>query len=132
MKRRILSILLVIALASSLVMVPAYAENDAAPAKDGTEYTTVFVHGLLGFGYNDKVSDLVCYWGMTSGNMMDYLGDKGYDVVNASVGPLSSCWDRCCELFAQLTGTKTDYGAAHSKACEESFANADNDLKHDR
>lgn len=132
MKKRILSILLVIALASSLVMVPAYAENDAAPAKDGTEYTTVFVHGLLGFGYNDKVSDLVCYWGMTSGNMMDYLGGKGYDVVNASVGPLSSCWDRCCELFAQLTGTKTDYGAAHSKACEESFANADNDLKHDR
>ena len=58
MKKRILSILLVIALASSLVMVPAYAENDAAPAKDGTEYTTVFVHGLLGFGYNDKVSDL--------------------------------------------------------------------------
>ena len=37
MKKRILSILLVIALASSLVMVPAYAENDAAPAKDGTE-----------------------------------------------------------------------------------------------
>lgn len=88
MKKRILSILIVIALACSLVMLPAYAENDAAPAKDGTEYTTVFVHGLLGFGYNDKVSDLVCYWGMTSGNMMDYLGGKGYDVVNASVGPL--------------------------------------------
>lgn len=134
MKKRILSLLLVLALASSLIFIPTYAdESGSVPEKgDGTQYTTVFVHGLLGFGYNDKVTDLVCYWGMTSGDMMDYLGDLGYDVVNASVGPLSSCWDRCCELFAQLTGTKTDYGAAHSAACEESFANEDNDLKHDR
>lgn len=34
----------------------------------------------------------------------------------ASVGPISSAWDRACELYAQLTGTTVDYGAAHSAA----------------
>ena len=32
-----------------------------------------------------------------------------------SVGPISSAWDRACELYAQLTGTTVDYGEAHSK-----------------
>jgi triacylglycerol lipase len=36
-------------------------------------------------------------------------------VVEANVGPFSSAWDRACELYAQLTGTKVDYGEAHSK-----------------
>ena len=130
MKKRILSMLLVIVLAGSLALVPAYADNEEA--YDGTKYQTVFIHGLLGFGYNDQISNLLCYWGMTSGNMINYLTDQGYDVVNASVGPCSSCWDRCCELFAQLTGTVTDYGAAHSAAVEATYANADNGLKHDR
>ena len=31
-----------------------------------------------------------------------------------SVGPLSSACDRACELYAQLTGTTVDYGAAHA------------------
>ena len=26
------------------------------------------------------------------------------------VGPLSSAWDRACELYAQLVGARTDYG----------------------
>ena len=130
MKKRILSMLLIVVLVCSIGMVPALA--DKAEPEDGTKYQTVFVHGLLGFGYNDMVSNLICYWGCTSGNMIDYLTGQGYDVVNASVGPCSSCWDRCCELFAQLTGTKTDYGAAHSAAVAAAYANADNDLKHDR
>ena len=130
MKKRILCMLLVIVLAASLVMVPVYADNEEA--YDGTQYQTVFIHGLLGFGYNDAVSNLLCYWGMTSGNMINYLTQNGYDVVNASVGPCSSCWDRCCELFAQLTGTVTDYGAVHSDKVSAAYANDENGLKHDR
>ncbi len=130
MKKRILSMLLAVVLVCSLCMVPALADNDKV--EDGTKYQTVFIHGLLGFGYNDLATNLICYWGCTSGNMIDYLTEQGYDVVNASVGPCSSCWDRCCELFAQLTGTVTDYGAAHSAAVEAAYANADNNLKHDR
>ena len=129
MKKRILCMLLVIVLAASLV-IPVMADNSAV--KDGTKYQTVFIHGLLGFGYNDGITNLITYWGCTSGNMIDYLTENGYDVVNASVGPCSSCWDRCCELFAQLTGTVTDYGAAHSAKVEAAYANADNGLKHDR
>jgi len=31
------------------------------------------------------------------------------------VGPMSSTCDRACELYAQLTGGRVDYGAAHSR-----------------
>jgi len=52
---------------------------------------------------------------MTTGSLTDYLGTLGYkDCYMASVGPLSSAWDRACELYAQLSGTVVDYGAAHS------------------
>ena len=127
---RILSIVLAIVMAVSLMVMPASAASNNK--NDGTQYQTVFIHGLLGFGYNDNISNLLCYWGMTSGNMIDYLNGLGYDVVNASVGPCSSCWDRCCELYAQLTGTKTDYGAAHSSRVSNDYANSANGLKHDR
>ena len=127
---RILSIVLAIVMAVSLMVMPVSAAG--SDKNDGTQYQTVFIHGLLGFGYNDNISNLLCYWGMTSGNMIDYLNGLGYDVVNASVGPCSSCWDRCCELYAQLTGTKTDYGAAHSARVSNDYANSANGLKHDR
>jgi len=32
-----------------------------------------------------------------------------------TVGPMSSAWDRACELYAALTGTRADYGEAHAK-----------------
>ncbi len=50
------------------------------------------------------------YWGMTTGSLPDYLATKGYETYAASVGPLSSAWDRACELYAQLVGARTDYG----------------------
>lgn len=54
------------------------------------------------------------YWGMTTGSLMKYLNNKGYESYAAQVGPLSGAWDRACELYAQLTGTTVDYGIAHS------------------
>lgn len=44
------------------------------------------------------------------------LRENGYETYAASVGPVSSAWDRACELYAQLTGSVVDYGEAHSKA----------------
>ena len=55
------------------------------------------------------------YWGMTTGSLTDYLSAKGYETYAASVGPLSSAWDRACELYAQLAGTRTDYGVKHAQ-----------------
>lgn len=81
-----------------------------------TDMPCVFVHGLGGWGNYDTVNDVAPYWGMTTGSLLTYLEAEGYDCYAASVGPISSAWDRACELYAQLIGTKVDYGAAHSAA----------------
>lgn len=74
----------------------------------------VFVHGLCGWGFDDGATEIFPYWGLTTGNVFKTLEKQGYECYAASVGPLSSAWDRACELYAQLTGTTVDYGAAHS------------------
>lgn len=90
------------------------------PVKDTpqpkTDYPCVFVHGLGGWGAYDTVNDVAPYWGMTTGSVLEYLESEGYDCYAASVGPISSAWDRACELYAQLTGTTVDYGEVHSAA----------------
>ena len=82
-----------------------------------TNYTYVFVHGLSGWGSYDPVYKLMPYWGMFGGDLMKYLNDKGFHAVSASVAPRGSAWDRACELYAQLAGTRVDYGKAHSERC---------------
>ena len=82
-----------------------------APAR----WPSVFVHGLLGWGGNDALNRLVPYWGLASGDVLRFLNESGYECCAASVGPISSAWDRTCELYAQLTGTTVDYGAAHAR-----------------
>lgn len=79
------------------------------------EYPYVLVHGLGGWGEGTGINDAVPYWGSTSGNLALQLREEGYEVYTPSVGPVSSAWDRACELYAQLTGTQVDYGEAHSQ-----------------
>ena len=81
----------------------------------GSDFPTVFVHGYTGWGHYDIHNEDIAYFGLTTGSLEDALNKKGYDVHMASVGPLSSAWDRACELYAQLTGTRVDYGAAHAR-----------------
>ena len=78
---------------------------------------TVFVHGYSGWGSYDVRNAHYPYFGLNACDISRHLTDAGYPVYMASVGPHSSAWDRACELYAQLTGTKTDYGAAHSRMC---------------
>lgn len=75
----------------------------------------IFVHGLNGWGGAEDINGIIPYWGATTGDLMSYLQGEGYECYSASVGPLSSAWDRACELYAQLLGTTVDYGEAHSK-----------------
>ncbi len=77
----------------------------------------VFVHGLSGWGSYDRAYRRMPYWGMRGGDLMAYLRKNGFDCHAASVAPTGSAWDRACELYAQLAGTRTDYGAAHSREC---------------
>ena len=109
--RRFLSLLLTLVLTLSLCVIPAAAANTQARSDD----PVVFVHGLMGWGQRDKINRIMPYWGMTTGSLTDYLSSQGYETYAASVGPISSAWDRACELYAQLVGTRTDYGVKHSQ-----------------
>ena len=109
--RRLLCLLLTVVLALSLCAIPAAAADDQARSDD----PVVFVHGLLGWGQRDRIYRIMPYWGMTTGSLTDYLSAKGYETYAASVGPLSSAWDRACELYAQLVGARTDYGVKHAQ-----------------
>lgn len=75
----------------------------------------VFVHGLFGWGSDEGIDKKIPYWGATTGNLMEFLANQGAECYAASVGPVSSAWDRACELYARLTGTTVDYGKAHSE-----------------
>lgn len=77
-------------------------------------YTSIFVHGMYGWGENEGINKYIPYWGATTGSVTEYLTSIGCESYAASVGPASSAWDRACELYAQLTGTWVDYGKAHS------------------
>lgn len=80
-----------------------------------TNYPFVFVHGMYGYGEDEKLNDFLPYFGMFTGSLTDYLNSQGFECYAPSVGPLSSAWDRACELYAQLFGGTVDYGVAHSK-----------------
>jgi len=70
----------------------------------------VLCHGLFGFG-EDEMGP-INYWGKA--NKVD---SSGLDLLPVSVGPVSSFWDRACELIAQIKGLQVDYGQSHSVSC---------------
>jgi triacylglycerol lipase len=74
----------------------------------------VFVHGLAGFG-KDELGP-INYWGIFADIIDDksIFPDDRYTTHEASIGPVSSNWDRACELYAQVVGGRVDYGLAHS------------------
>lgn len=80
-----------------------------------TKYPLVFVHGMFGWGENEGINKYAPYWGTTVGSLKKYLADNEIESYEASVGPVSSAWDQACELYAQLKGTRVDYGEFHSQ-----------------
>ena len=111
-----------IVLTSVLVVVPYFVLNNKKDPdivelteEAPIDYPFVLVHGLGGYGEDDETSEIAPYWGAENGSLVEYLEGEGYEVYAPSVGPISSAWDRACELYAQLTGTTVDYGEAHSR-----------------
>lgn len=92
-------------------------EIQYSPEEYKTNYTYVFVHGLSGWGHYDSRNKFFPYWGMRNGSLIKYLNKNGFKAYDASVAPQGSAWDRVCELYAQLTGSVTDYGLEHSTRC---------------
>ena len=78
------------------------------------KYPFIFVHGMFGWGMDEGLDKKFPYWGATTGNLMDFLAENDYEGYALSVGPVSSAWDRACEIYARLMGTTVDYGKAHS------------------
>lgn len=70
----------------------------------------ILVHGLGGFG-PDELNG-VKYWNYIDDLKITYPDTPIYE---ASVGPVSSNWDRAQELYAQIKGGLVDYGLEHSR-----------------
>lgn len=109
--KRTLSLITVLALIFTLAVQGAGAIQSA----DVNKYPYVYVHGLFGWGADEGIDGTLPYWGAASCSLMDELNKLHYESYAASVGPMSSNWDRVCELYAQITGTRVDYGKAHSE-----------------
>ncbi len=75
----------------------------------------IFVHGAGGWGHYDPINRYVPYWGMLGPDLIAFLNENGYESYAASVAPAGSIWVRACELYAQLAGTRVDYGRVHSE-----------------
>ncbi|MDM5155146.1 lipase [Bacillus sp. DX1.1] len=71
----------------------------------------ILVHGFTGWGRDELLG--VKYWGGVH-DIQENLKTDGYNVHTAAVGPLSSNWDRACELYTQINGGTVDYGAEHA------------------
>lgn len=76
-------------------------KEEPTPEEWNTNYSYVFVHGLMGWGSYDFYYDLFPYWGTFGGNLLNKLNDKGFDCYAATVSGTASAWDRTCELYAQ-------------------------------
>ncbi|SFD42402.1 esterase/lipase family protein [Clostridium uliginosum] len=87
-------------------------ELNTANITQGNNYPIVLVHGFLGFGRDELLG--YKYWGGVV-DVQEELNDLGHQTYTATVGPVSSNWDRACELYAYIVGGKVDYGEAHAK-----------------
>lgn len=107
MKRALSALIAVIIILSSF-SVMGFAQSD------NKDIPWIIIHGMNGYGENSEKYESKPYWGKDD-DMLTYLRADGYKVYAPTIGPMSSSWDRACELFAQLTGTVVDYGEAHSE-----------------
>ncbi len=116
--KKLIAIILAFAMICGIALLPA----SAAEIQNGeTDYPYIFVHGMGGWAPGGAYYSLSPYWGGgllpgSETDIIEILNENGIEAYAPAVGPLSSAWDRACELYAQLTGTVVDYGKAHSDA----------------
>lgn len=106
MRKCIFLFLILVSIMTAAAVSPLFAAQTA-----GKERPIVLVHGFMGFGEDEMLG--YNYWGGFT-SLREDLEDQGFTVYVAAVGPVSSSWDRACELFAQIRGGAVDYGNGHS------------------
>lgn len=122
--KKLSALILALIMLISLAVIPTQAgytlSRNINKSSFKTDYPFVFVHGMGGWGPSGSFNSKSPYWGGGFGkgdtDLIRILNEQGIKAYAAEVGPFNSAWDRACELYAQLTGTLTDYGEAHSKA----------------
>lgn len=82
------------------------------PIKSMNDYPIVLVHGFMGWGEDEMGG--YSYWGGKN-NYIKMMREEGFNIIETSVGPVSSNWERAVELYYQLKGGQVDYGNVHSK-----------------
>ena len=88
------------------------AKISYAEERQQNNYPIILVNGFAGWGREEMLG--VKYWGGVH-DIQEDLKRNGYTVHTAAVGPVSSNWDRACELYAQISGGTVDYGAVHAE-----------------
>ncbi|AEB77033.1 lipase [Clostridium botulinum] len=111
--KKLSSKLLIIPFLVVFLATPAFAKEKKQYSRAvNNDYPIVLVHGFMGWGRDEVLG--FKYWGGFN-DIQQALRNKGFKVYTASVGPISSNWDRACELYAYIKGGRVDYGEAHSK-----------------
>ena len=87
------------------------ATAEKVETTQANRYPIVLLHGFTGWGRNEMAG--FKYWGGLT-DLQQVLQDKNYPVYTATVGPVSSNWDRACDFYAFVKGGRVDYGEAHS------------------
>ncbi|ERM18574.1 lipase [Brevibacillus laterosporus PE36] len=102
-----------------VISLMTYACFGFLPAVGAEEYSEnnnkepiILVNGFLGWGREEVLG--FKYWGGFH-DIQEKLKTDGYQIFTSAVGPVSSNWDRACELYAQINGGTVDYGAAHAE-----------------
>ena len=86
----------------------------ASDAEDDLPPPICLIHGLFGWGETSPLWGAApCYFPIKELRQARPQGG----VVAVECGSTSSNHDRACEAFAQLMGTRTDYGEVHASRC---------------
>jgi triacylglycerol lipase len=84
--------------------------SDSTPVKSN-DYAIVLLAGFAGWERDELLG--FKYWGGVH-DIEEDLSTRDYETYTAAAGPVSSNWDRACELYAMLRGGQVDYGEAHA------------------
>ncbi|HEY0060619.1 MAG TPA: hypothetical protein VGC21_00785 [Telluria sp.] len=89
------------------------------PVAAANNYPIVLVHGFLGFGPEQYKRSGFKYWGGFDDIAEHMRNQRGqHPILVASVGSISSSWDRSAELYYQIKGGCVDYGIVHTARAE--------------
>ena len=120
MLKKLTALFLTLTIVFCMVALPTSAAAEGTATESTADYPYIFVHGMGGWAPDNKFYAMSPYWGgglsLNDTDMIKMLNEKGIETYAPAVGPLSSAWDRACEVYAQLTGTVVDYGEAHAQA----------------